>query len=70
MSKLIKFYTQNRPKCQVLKNSLDKRDMNYETITDEKLMLDKGFTHVPMLEVNGTIMEYGEAFKWINEQED
>ena len=44
--------------------------MNYETITDEKLMLDKGFTHVPMLEVNGTIMEYGEAFKWINEQED
>lgn len=69
MNKVINFYSTGCPKCGVLKNLMDKRDMDYKTITDEKTMLDKGFTHVPILEVDGVIMEFGEAFKWINEQQ-
>lgn len=67
MKKLIKFYSTGCPRCIVLKNLMDKRDMEYEIITDEKIMFQKGVTHVPMLEVDGVIMEYGEAFKWIND---
>lgn len=69
MNKVINFYSTGCPKCQVLKKLMDKRDMEYETITDEKIMLNKGFTHVPILEVDGVIMKFGEAFKWINEQQ-
>ena len=29
-------------------------------------MLEKGFTTVPMLEVNGTVMDFKEANDWIN----
>ena len=65
----ITLYSTGCPQCKTLKSLLDKRDIEYEVITDENVMIEKGFTKVPMIEVDGEIMNYSEAFKWINNSE-
>lgn len=61
-------YTTHCPKCEILEKKLNERNISFEKITDVNLMLEKGFTNVPMLSVDDTIMDFNEANKWISEQ--
>lgn len=65
---MIKMYTTGCPRCNVLKKKLDEKDVQYETITDKDIMISKGFSVVPILEVDDRTMGYTEAVKWINER--
>jgi hypothetical protein len=47
---------------------LDKKNIQYENISDVELMKAKGFTEAPKLEVDGVVMNFTEAVKWIGEQ--
>lgn len=40
--------------------------MEYTEVNDVDLMLEKGFATVPMLEVNGEVMDFKAANDWIN----
>ncbi len=60
-------YTTHCPKCLVLEKKLASKNIEFEEITDNELMLKKGFTMVPVLEVDGKIMDFKEANTWINE---
>lgn len=60
-------YTTHCPKCNILTAKLKKKGVKYEEITDVAVMQDKGFISAPMLEVDGEIMTFSEAVKWINE---
>ena len=60
-------YSTNCPKCKVLEKKLDNSGIQYEVVTDEDLMIEKGFLSAPMLEVDGTVMDFGEAIKWIKQ---
>ena len=40
----------------------------YEKVSDVEIMKQKGFMSVPMLEVDGNIMNYLEAINWVKEQ--
>lgn len=60
-------YTTHCPKCLVLEKKLASKNIEFEEITDNELMLKKGFTMVPVLEVDGKIMNFKEANTWINE---
>ena len=62
-------FSTNCPKCKVLVKKLDKANIKYQTVTDVKVMLDKGFMSAPMLEVDGEVMDFSQANNWINEQE-
>ena len=62
-------YTTHCPKCKVLEKKLNSKNINYNEVTDTNIMISKGFTSTPMLEVDGTIMDFSEANKWVNEQE-
>lgn len=62
---MIKFYTIHCPACNVLKKKLDEKKISYEEITDKELMMSKGFTSLPMLEVDGQILNFNGAMKWI-----
>ena len=64
---MIKLYSNDCPKCKILKRKLDEANIEYEEISDETIMLDKGFLYVPVLELEGKTMNYAEAFKWIEE---
>ncbi len=61
------FYSTHCPKCNILKQKLDEKNINYIECNDTDLMLEKGFRSAPMLEVDGNIMDYFEAIKWVKE---
>jgi len=61
-------YSTNCPKCKVLTAKLQQKNINYTEVNDVDLMQSKGFTAVPMLEVDGVIYDFKEAVKWIGER--
>ena len=65
----IVLYSTNCPKCKVLEKKLDSIGVDYTIVTDENLMISKGFSSAPMLEVDGNIMDFGNAVRWAKEQE-
>lgn len=61
-------YTTYCPKCSVLEKKLAAKNISYTEVTDIDVMTKKGFYAVPILEVDGTIMDFKEANTWVNEQ--
>ena len=45
------------------------KKVDFEECRDIEIMQEKGFENAPMLEVDGTVMSFGEAVKWINNLE-
>lgn len=60
-------YTQSCPKCKILEQKLKSKNIEYTEFTDVEKMLGMGFSTMPMLEVDGVVMDFGTANKWINE---
>lgn len=61
-------YTSHCPQCEVLKNMLDKKRIPYRICEEREVMLTKGFRSVPMLEVDGVVMNCQQAFQWVKEK--
>lgn len=60
----IKLYSTGCPKCKALEQQLNKIKIEYEVVTDREVMMQKGFSSAPKLEIDGEIMDYNEAVKW------
>ncbi len=65
MDKVI-LYSNNCPRCKILKRKLDDNKINYEIIDDVDTMIDKGLSTVPVLEINGRMLDFKEAVEWVN----
>ena len=61
-------YSTNCPRCVVLEKKLQQKEIKFETVKDETLMLEKGFVSAPMLEVDGEIMDFIKANEWVGRQ--
>lgn len=61
-------YSTGCPKCKVLKAKLDSKEISYDIISDTYVMINKGIETVPVLEVNGNVMDFKTAVDWINER--
>ena len=61
-------YSTNCPKCNVLKKKLEQKNIDFELVTDQDVMIEKGFMSAPMLEVDGNIMNFSGANEWVNKQ--
>jgi glutaredoxin len=61
-------YSNHCPQCRVLEAKLKQKGISYEEETNIQLMTEKGFMSVPMLEVDGIVMNFTEANTWINER--
>lgn len=61
-------YTIGCPRCMQLEKMLDKQNITYQVVEDKATMLEKNFAQLPILEVDGTIMEYTEAVAWLDTQ--
>lgn len=66
---MVILYSTNCPKCKVLEAKLRQKNIPFEYVNDIELMAEKGFLTVPKLEVNGEVLDFAEANKWINSQE-
>lgn len=67
---MIKIYTTHCPKCDILEKILIKENINYETEEDVEKIIALGVEDVPQLEVNGEIMNFSKAIKWIKENKN
>lgn len=58
-------YSTHCSKCVILEKKLKEKNITYTEVNDVNVMTEKGFTTVPMLEVDGTVMDYKAASNWI-----
>lgn len=61
-------YTTHCPMCNILENLLERKGLSYEKVDDIKIMIEKGFTAAPILQVDDVIYNYPQAKLWIGEQ--
>lgn len=67
-------YTIDCPKCLVLEKKLTEKGIEFTTVKDKELMLQLGFSEMPMLRIvsgnNGNYVDlnFTEAVQWINKQ--
>ena len=61
------FYTTGCSKCAILKRKLDEAGISYTVNDDVVEMQVLGLTEAPALEVDGKMMGFGEAVRWVNE---
>lgn len=59
-------YSTHCPKCSVLEKKLKQRNIIYTEVNDISVMTEKGINAVPVLEVDGELMDYKEANDYIN----
>lgn len=55
------------PKCKVLKQKLDDKQIKYEVSEDFDELMRQNLQTVPVLKVNGEYYQFGEAVKVVNE---
>ena len=67
MNKEIVLYTTGCPQCKVLKQMLEKAEINYGTCEDIDVMMELGISSVPMLKVDGEMMNFQKAMQWTKE---
>ena len=60
-------YTIDCPKCKVLETKLNSKNIPYEVFKDKDKMIENGLSTMPVLEVDGRLLDFGQAVKWINE---
>lgn len=65
---MITLFTIDCPKCKILEKKLEQAGVKYEVCRDRDEMERKGFDFMPVLEVDGQIMNYSDATNWINER--
>lgn len=64
---MVKLYTIDCPKCKILESKLNSKNISYEVFKDKDKMIEKGLSTMPVLEVDGELLDFGQAVKWINE---
>lgn len=63
---MVILYSNNCPKCQVLKSKLKSKNIEFEENNSVDEMLSLGITQVPYLMVNGRLLNFKDANEWIN----
>lgn len=61
-------YSNDCPKCKVLKAKLDEKNLTYKVSTDFTFLLQHGFTSLPVLEINEQLYNFTEAVKILKEE--
>jgi len=62
---MITLYSNDCPKCKILKFKLDSKNIQYELCSDIDIMTSKGFQTTPMLAVEEKTMNYLDAINWV-----
>lgn len=59
-------YSTHCPRCIVLEKKLQQKNIAYEEVNDVEVIRQKGYLTVPVLEVDGEMMDFKPATDWIN----
>lgn len=65
----VTLYSTGCPKCKVLTTKLDSKNIQYSIISDIDIMVSKGINTVPVLDVDGNMLDFKAAVEWVNQKE-
>lgn len=65
----VTLYSNDCPKCRVLKKKLKESGIEFTENNNVDQMLQMGFTKVPVLAVDEEFFDFNQSMKWIAEQE-
>ena len=63
---MIILYTTGCPKCKVLETKLKQKNVEYSECTNIGEMARRDISSVPCLSIDGEILDFGAAVKWVN----
>lgn len=63
-------YSTNCPKCKILERKLTEKNIKFTKNNNVIDMTELGIDQVPVLSIDGKLLSFVEANKWINERED
>lgn len=63
---MIVLYTIDCPKCRILEQKLDSKNIQYETVKDLNVMQELGIMSAPVLSVDGELLMFADAIKYVN----
>lgn len=66
---MVILYSTGCPKCRILEKKLDEKKIKYEVVTNRDVMIDKGFSSAPKLEIDGEILDFSDGMRWILNKE-
>lgn len=66
---LVILYSTGCPRCNVLIQKLNSKNIQYVIVSDIETMEKKGIETVPVLEVDGQMMQFKEAADWVNRRD-
>ena len=64
------FYSTNCPKCKILEKKLTEKNIKFTKNNNVVEMAELGIDQVPVLSINGSLLNFVEANDWINERKD
>lgn len=64
---MINLYSTGCPKCKILEMKLKQKNIDFNEISDLKLLLEKNILNVPVLEIDGNFYDFSSAVKLVNE---
>ena len=56
------------PKCKALKLKLNKKGIEYSENQDIQVMKELGIQSLPMVDVDGSLLTFEKAIKYVNER--
>ena len=63
---MIKLYSTYCPRCRVLTEKLESKNIKYELHTDTQEMVRLGLVNAPAIQLeNGSLLDFGQAIKWV-----
>lgn len=63
-------YSTNCPKCKILEKKLTEKNIKFTKNNNVIEMTELGIDQVPILSIEGKLLSFVEANKWINERGD
>lgn len=65
---IILYSTSTCPQCSNLKRVLNAKGVKYKICDDTEKMISLGITNIPVLSVDGEMMNYKNALLWANKE--
>ena len=64
---MVILYSTGCPMCEMLKDRLNEKKIEFVTVSDVNSILAKGIQNVPVLEVNNELLDTRKALAWVQD---
>lgn len=66
---MITLFSTNCPKCRVLEQKLNQKNISFNKNSDMNEVIEKGFMSAPILKIDDVYLDFTSAVKWVNGQD-